>query len=113
METIFHKIIKKEIPAKILFEDEDVIAFEDIQAVAPVHFLVVPKIDLESLSSASLENALTLGKVMLACKKVADLKGLNESGYRVVINSGEGVGQSVFQLHAHVIGGRELKWPPG
>ncbi len=113
METIFHKIIKKEISAKILFEDDDVIAFEDIEAVAPVHYLVVPKTDLESLGSATSNDVEILGKVMLACKRVAEIKGLIETGFRVVLNSGEGAGQSVFQLHAHVIGGREFKWPPG
>lgn len=111
--TIFHKIIKKEIPADIIYEDDFVIAFRDIQPVAPVHVLVIPKQDLESLKYADESYESVLGKVMLGCKKVAEIEGVLEDGFRVVINNGEGVGQSVFQLHAHVLSGRQFSWPPG
>ena len=113
MSTIFHKIMRKEIPAKIVYEDDEIIAFEDINGVAPIHVLVVPKKDISSLANASVEDIEILGKVMLVCQKVAELKGVIDSGFRVVLNSGEGAGQSVFQLHAHVLGGRDFSWPPG
>ena len=112
-DTIFHKIIRKEIPAQIVYEDDSVIAFRDVQPVAPVHVLVVPKIDLESLVYGREEHQNVLGAVMLACQKVAEKEGLLDGGFRVVINNGSGVGQSVFQLHAHVLGGRDFQWPPG
>ena len=111
--TIFHKIISKEIPADIIMEDDDIVAFRDNSPVAPVHVLVVPKVDIESVGKASETDADILGKVLLACQKVAKQEGILESGFRIVLNNGEGSGQTVFQLHAHVIGGRDLKWPPG
>ena len=111
--TVFHKIINREIPAEIVYEDESIIAIRDIEPAAPVHILVIPKQDLRSLQDADDTYTSILGKVMVGCKKVAEIEGIVDSGFRVVINNGENVGQSVFQLHAHVLSGRPFKWPPG
>ena len=112
-DTVFHKIIRREIPATIIFENEQVIAFRDLHQVAPSHILVVPKVTMISVAQATDLDQDVLGAVLLGCKKVAELEGLLEKGFRIVINNGVGAGQSVFQLHAHVIGGRDLAWPPG
>jgi len=110
-DTIFHKIIKREIPAEILYEDDECIAIKDIVGVAPVHFLVIPKESIDMLSKAEKKQQMLLGHLLLVANKVAKEQELN--GYRVVINSGSEGGQTVFQLHIHVIGGRKLEWPPG
>ena len=113
-DTIFHKIIRREIPAEIVFEDQDVLAFKDINAVAPHHILVIPKtVSIESLRSAKEEDAELLGKMLLAARRIAADLGLDDSGYRVVINSGEQACQTVFHIHMHLLGGREFTWPPG
>jgi histidine triad (HIT) family protein len=110
--TIFKKIIDKEIPANILYEDDFCLAFHDINPKAPVHFLVIPKItEIDKLSSAKQEHKDLLGHLMLKAKELAEKEGLTD--FRVVINSGEGVGQTVFHLHIHVLGGRDFTWPPG
>lgn len=110
--TIFAKIINREIPADIVYEDDDVLAFRDINAVAPVHILVIPKRAIVSVGEAtSEEDGALMGRCLLACGKVAEAEGLTD--FRVVSNSGAGAGQSVFHLHFHVIGGRALSWPPG
>lgn len=111
--TIFAKIIRKEIPAQILHEDELALAFRDIQPVAPAHFLVIPKKPIVSLAEATPDDAALLGHLMVVAAKVAAAEGLAATGYRVVTNSGADAGQSVFHLHLHVIGGRPLRWPPG
>ena len=110
-ETIFHKIINKEIPADILLENDDLIAIKDINPVSPVHILVIPKKTMPSLREAETSDAELLGKMLIALKQIAVEQGLEN--YRVVINAGEDAGQTVFQLHMHLIGGRELTWPPG
>ncbi len=113
-DTIFGKIIRKEIPAQILFESEDVLAFKDINAQAPVHFLVIPKIAIPKVSDIQgSEHAELLGKLFDAANKIAEEMGIKESGYRVVINCGSDGGQEVPHLHLHVLGGRKLNWPPG
>lgn len=112
-DTVFHKIIRREIPATIVFEDERVIAFRDINPVAPVHILVVPKKTIPSLREASPEDGDLLGYLFLTASQIARDEGISESGYRVVVNSGEHGGQSVFQLHLHLLGGRDFPWPPG
>ena len=111
--TIFGKIIRGEIPAEKVYEDDDVLAFKDINAAAPVHILVIPKRRVVNLLEASEEDQRLMGKVMLTARKVAIEAGLEEDGFRLVINNGAGVGQTVFHLHAHVLGGREFSWPPG
>ena len=111
--TIFEKIIRREIPAEIVWEDEDVLAFRDVNPQAPVHVLIVPKRVIPRLAEAREEDAALLGKLLLASRKVAEKLDLLESGYRVVINSGPDAGESVPHLHVHVLGKRALAWPPG
>ena len=113
METIFDKIIRREIPAEIVYENEHVLAFKDITPQAPVHVLVIPKRRIQSVLTATPEDTETLGQLLLACGEVARILGVAESGVRVVLNSGEAAGQTVPYLHAHVLGGREMSWPPG
>ncbi|KRX92394.1 Histidine triad nucleotide-binding protein 1 [Trichinella pseudospiralis] len=110
--TIFDKIIDKSIPASIIYEDSEVMAFHDINPQAPVHFLVIPKKRLNQLSDATEEHQAMLGKLLLTAKKCANMM-LLENGYRVVINNGREGCQSVYHLHLHVLGGRMMKWPPG
>jgi histidine triad (HIT) family protein len=112
-ETIFSKIIRKEIPAKIVFEDDRCVAFHDLNAQAPIHVLVIPKRPIESLEHASPEDVHDLGHLQIVLQQVARQLGIHESGYRVVMNCGRDGGQSVGHLHYHLLGGRALKWPPG
>ena len=111
--TIFEKIAAREIPAKIIFEDEDVIAFHDVNPQAPVHLLVVPKRVIPRLAMASESDQAVLGKLILTAAKLARELGASESGYRLVINSGPDAGESVPHLHLHLLGKRALAWPPG
>jgi histidine triad (HIT) family protein len=112
MATIFKRIIDKEIPADIVYEDDRCLAFRDINPQAPVHFLVIPKEEIASLADAGDEDAAVLGHLLLTARMLADEMQL-ANGYRVVINCGPDGGQSVDHLHLHVLGGRNLKWPPG
>ena len=109
--TIFDKIISKEIPAEIVHEDSDVLAFRDINPQAPVHVLVIPKTAVRNVGELS-DQAL-MGKLFSVAAQVANQEGLAESGYRLVVNTGMHGGQSVDHLHVHVLGGRQLNWPPG
>ena len=111
--TIFEKIIAREIPAKIIWEDEDVIAFHDVNPQAPVHVLIVPKKVIPRLRDATEANQPILGKLLLVASDLARKLGVEESGYRVVINSGPDAGESVPHLHVHLLGKRALAWPPG
>ena len=111
--TIFEKISAREIPAKIVWEDEDVLAFHDVNPMAPVHVLVVPKRVIPRLAEAVPSDEALLGKLMAATRIVAEKLDLLTSGYRVVINSGPDAGESVPHLHVHVLGKRQLGWPPG
>jgi histidine triad (HIT) family protein len=111
--TIFEKIIRREIPADIVWEDDDAVAFRDVNPQAPVHVLIVPKRVIPRLADASEEDGALLGRLLLASRKVAEKLDLLESGYRVVINSGPDAGESVPHLHVHVLGKRALAWPPG
>ncbi|XP_006626895.1 adenosine 5'-monophosphoramidase HINT1 isoform X2 [Lepisosteus oculatus] len=111
-DTIFGKIIRKEIPAKILYEDEQCIAFHDVAPQAPTHFLVVPKKPIPQLSKAEDSDAALLGHLMIVAKKCAADVGLTK-GYRLVLNDGPDGGQEVFHLHIHVLGQRQMRWPPG
>jgi len=110
---LFCKIIAKEIPAKVLFEDDDLLVFSDIHPVAPTHALVIPKKHIVSLNEATPGDATLLGKLLLAAQRVAREAKLESSGWRAVMNNGPGAGQSVFHVHVHVLGGREMAWPPG
>jgi len=111
--TLFERIIARQIPAEILFEDDLVIAFRDIHPQAPVHALVIPKKPIPRIGAASPEDEALLGHLLLTAAKVARLLGLSESGYRLVINHGLHGGESVPHLHCHVLGGRPMGWPPG
>ena len=111
--TIFEKIAAREIPARIVWEDDDVIAFHDVTPQAPVHVLVVPKRVVPRLGAATDEDQALLGKLLLVAKSVAEKLDVANSGYRVVINSGPDAGESVPHLHVHVLGKRALAWPPG
>jgi diadenosine tetraphosphate (Ap4A) HIT family hydrolase len=106
--TIFGKIIRREIPADIVFENDEVIAFRDIAPSAPVHVLFVPKMPIASLDDARPEDAALLGKLMLAAADYAREQGLSNGGYRVVMNSGRDAGQTVFQIHLHLLAGAAL-----
>lgn len=112
--TIFDKIIAKEIPSTIVYEDEKVLAFRDITPQAPVHVLVIPKLrdGLTQLGKAEEKHSEILGQLLYAAKVVAEKEGILD-GFRVVINSGPSACQSVYHLHLHVLGGRQMKWPPG
>jgi histidine triad (HIT) family protein len=111
-ETIFSKIIRKEIPADIVYEDDLALGFRDINPQAPVHILVIPKKPIVSLATAEPEDQTLLGHLLLTVQKIAQEMGL-EQGYRVVINTGVDGGQTVFHLHIHLLGKRALSWPPG
>jgi histidine triad (HIT) family protein len=113
MECLFCRIVAGEIPADIIYQDERALAFRDINPQAPVHALVIPRDHLESLDEAALNEEALLGHLLRVAARVANEQGLSESGYRTVINTGAGAGQSVFHLHLHVVGGRSLSWPPG
>jgi histidine triad (HIT) family protein len=112
-DTVFGKIIRKEIPAQIVYEDDSVLAFKDITPVAPVHILVIPKEPIVSVAHCKDGDEVILGRLMLAASKIAVQQGLAESGYRIVTNIGADGGQSVYHLHLHLLGGRQLDWPPG
>ncbi len=111
--TLFEKIIAREIPAKIVFENDDVLAFHDADPKAPVHVLIIPKRVLPRLAEAQESDAPLLGKLLLTATKIARDLGVSESGYRVVINNGPDAGESVPHLHVHLLGKRPLAWPPG
>jgi len=111
--TIFEKIIAREIPAKVIWEDDDAIAFHDVNPQAPVHVLIVPKKVIPRLSAASEADRALLGKLMGVAGELAKKLEIDKTGYRVVINSGPDAGESVPHLHVHLLGKRALAWPPG
>ncbi len=111
--TNFHKIIRREIPAEILFEDEEVIAIRDINPASPTHLLIIPKRSIPSMHSVTAADKEILGQMMVVAAELARREGISESGYRLVINTGMHGQQTVFQLHLHLLGGRQFGWPPG
>lgn len=111
--TLFEKIVRREIPAKIVYEDDEVIAVHDVSPQAPVHVLIIPKKVIVRVGAADKSNADLLGKLLLAAGQVARSLGVNDSGFRLVINHGPDAGETVPHLHVHLLGGRELSWPPG
>ena len=112
MATIFTKIINREIPADIVYEDEHCLAFRDINAQAPTHVLLIPKKEIPRLVDASAEDAALLGHLMLTANKIAQQLGVGEA-FRLAVNNGADAGQSVFHLHLHILAGRVFTWPPG
>ncbi len=112
-DTLFGKIIRREIPADIVYEDDDVLAFRDINPQAPLHVLFIPKAPMPTLNDATAADAPLLGKLLLAAAAYAKREGVAERGYRTVINCNEDGGQTVFHLHVHLLAGRVLHWPPG
>jgi histidine triad (HIT) family protein len=111
--TIFAKILNKEIPAKFVHEDELCVAFYDVQPQAPVHVLVIPRKPIAALSEMGPEDQALMGHLMLTISEISRKLGLDSNGYRVVTNIGSEGGQSVHHLHFHILGGRQMSWPPG
>ncbi len=112
-DTLFAKIIRREIPADIVFEDDEVLAFRDINPQAPVHVLFIPKRAFRTLNDVPGDDAALLGRLMLAAANWAKAQGFADDGYRVVMNCNRDGGQTVFHIHLHLLAGRQLHWPPG
>lgn len=113
MSTIFNKIINKEISAKIVYEDDNILAFEDIAPKAPIHILIIPKKEIKTLNDVEQKDAELLGKLILVAKKIAKDKNIDKDGYRLIMNCNEYGGQTVYHIHLHLIGGKRLSWTPG
>ncbi len=113
MNTIFQKIIQKEIPADIVYEDDQCLAFRDIKPQAPIHIVLIPKEEIPTLSDVQDKHQALLGHLMIKIPEIASKEGLSEKGYRTVINCKNDGGQEVYHLHIHILGGRKLSWPPG
>lgn len=112
-ETVFSKIIAREIPAHIEYEDDHVLAFRDISPQAPVHSIVIPKKQIATTNDIQAEDAELIGRMVLAAQHIAREKGIDQSGYRLVMNCNADGGQTVFHIHLHLLGGRPMNWPPG
>ncbi len=112
-DCLFCRIIKKDIPSKIIYQDDRIFAFEDINPQAPTHILIIPKQHFASLKEAPAESQELLGHILIQAREIARELGLQESGYRLVLNTGRDSGQEVFHIHFHLLGGRSMSWPPG
>jgi len=113
MASLFTKIINREIPADIVYENDEIIAFNDINPQAPIHILIVPKKEISTINDIDEEDKVLIGKMFIVAKEIAkDLK-IDKSGYRTVFNCNEDGGQTVYHIHLHLLGGRQLSWPPG
>lgn len=114
MSTIFSKIINREIPADIVYESENVLAFKDIKPQAPVHILIIPKIEIPKVTDINgSEHAFLLGEMIDIANNIAKDMGIADDGFRLVFNCGNNGGQEVYHLHLHLLGGRKMNWPPG
>ena len=113
MSSLFTKIINREIPADIIYENDDIIAFNDINPQAPIHVLIVPKKEIKTLNHLEIEDQEIIGKMFTAAKKLAKELNIAKNGYRTVFNCNDHGGQTVFHIHLHLLGGRQLAWPPG
>ena len=111
--TLFERIAAEEIPAQVVRKDDDILAVRDINPQAPVHILVIPRKPIPRIGEAGVNDAALLGKLLLAAREIAREEGIEESGYRLVINNGPHAGESVPHLHVHLLGGRPMDWPPG
>jgi len=112
-DDLFLKIISREIPADIVFENDDVLAFRDLNPQAPLHVLIIPKIHIRTINDIQPQHAESFGKLFLAAREIAAEQGVSEDGYRVVMNCNAAAGQTVFHVHLHLLGGRQFSWPPG
>ncbi len=112
-DCLFCRIVRKELPARIIFESERLLAFEDSRPKAPVHVLIIPKDHFASLNDAPDGSEALLGEILFRAREIAREKGIGESGYRIVLNTARDSGQEVFHIHFHILGGRRLAWPPG
>ncbi len=112
-DCIFCKIVNKEIPSEKVYEDENILAFEDINPKAPVHILLVPKLHFTSLNEIPEDKKGLIGDMLLVAKKIAAQKKIDKKGYRIVLNTGKESGQEVSHIHFHLLGGRRMTWPPG
>jgi len=112
-KTLFEKIIAREVPAAIIYEDDLVVAFRDIKPQAPTHVLIVPRKPIPRIAEATPEDQRVLGHLLLKAAEVANKLGLTQSGFRLVFNNGPDVGEAVPHLHCHILGGRHMSWPPG
>lgn len=111
--TIFSKIIDKQLPADIVYEDDHVLAFKDIAPQAPIHILVIPKKEIPTINDITEEDIPLVGELIFVAKKLAKKFGIDENGYRLVMNCNRDAGQAVFHIHLHLLGGRKFNWPPG
>ena len=113
MSTIFKKIIDKKINADIVYENDKVLAFKDVNPISPIHILIIPKKEIPTVNDISSKDKELLGELFITAKKIAKKLNINKNGYRVVFNCNEDGGQTVFHLHMHLLGGRAFSWPPG
>lgn len=112
-ETIFDKIIRKEIPASIVYEDNEILAFKDINPQAPIHILLIPKKQIPTINDVELDDANLIGKLVFRAKQIASELGVADDGYRLVFNCNKNGGQEVYHIHLHLLAGRSMQWPPG
>jgi len=112
-DCIFCKIVKKEIPAKIVYSDKDVLAFEDINPQAPIHIIIIPQKHIEKLAEINESDISLIGRMVFIATKIAKEKKISDSGYRLVLNCNRDAGQTIFHIHLHLLGGRKFSWPPG
>ncbi|MFI4918687.1 MAG: histidine triad nucleotide-binding protein [Legionellales bacterium] len=113
MTCLFCKICQGEIPAAVVFNDDDLLAFRDIKPQAPTHLLIIPKRHIATIDDTNNQDDLLLGKMILCAKKLAQAEGISDQGYRLVFNINSGGGQEVYHIHLHLLGGRQMTWPPG
>lgn len=112
-ETIFDKIIRKEIPANIVYEDDEILAFKDINPQAPIHILIIPKKQIATINDLELDDVELIGKLVLRAKLIAEQLEVADDGYRLVFNCNSNGGQEVYHIHLHLLAGRSMQWPPG
>jgi histidine triad (HIT) family protein len=113
MDCIFCKIVNKEIKSEIIYETENIVAFNDLNPQAPYHILIIPKKHIETINDVEPENMELIGELVIAAKKIAKQKNIADSGYRLIFNCNKDAGQEVFHIHLHLLGGRKFSWPPG